>query len=458
MTRIATQTVVLLVVMLVLVSCGGDRKGDSGPMVSPASLGEFLPKEPGINVLVISFDAMRQDALGAYGDQHGMTPNLDAFAADAAVFENAYTVGHSTPASFAAAFTGKLPLKTLRKWKVVNAETMAEVFQDGGYRTGGFFNNVHLNPMRNYDKGFEQYSVGGEQDDEGPLEEVMKFVGESSDKPFFAWVHFINPHSPYLYREMAEHFYTPGYTGEFDETSGGHVQGYDTAEMSEADKQRLRELYRGEVFFADYRFGQVIDHLKSLDLLDRTVVLVTADHGEAMLEHQQFGHSKLFEEVVRIPLLLRHPSGTRPVRFQERVTNMDFLPTLAGIAGLDFDDDLDGANLIDTFDSARPILGIGMTNPRYHALAIQHDGKKLFAWCGKREYWEELYDLAQDPGEQNNLIDEDAATVDELYEILEGLVGGHPCDVIEDALGGVGKFDEVDKEMLQQLRSLGYIQ
>lgn len=447
-----------VVLALLAAACSEPQEPLYEPPPEPVSLAEYLPPAPGINVLIISFDALRQDYVGAYGRETGMTPHMDAFAAEGLVFENAYTAGQATPSSFAAAFTGRYPLKTLRKWALIDTDTIADVFRSAGYRTGGVFNNVHLIPERNYHQGYDNYSVSGNQHDNEPLQAIKDFLSEPSDQPFFGWVHFINPHSPYLRRDMASQFYSDDYEGDFAESSGGRIQGYKPDEMSEADIKRLNELYRGEVYFADHRFGQVIRHLESLDLLDNTLVVVTADHGEAELEHGLFGHTLLYEEVVRIPLLMRHPNGKRPAHIAARAMNMDLLPTLAGIADVPYADDLDGVDLSQTFNAARPIILTAMTNQRYYAMAIQRQGHKFLSRCGRRRYWEELYDLDNDPGEQTDIIDLDPALAEELFVTLEAIAGDHPCDAINDAIGGVGKFDNVDEETLRKLRSLGYIQ
>ncbi len=135
------------------VGCGGGRKPDS------VELGELLPTDPELSYVVVSFDALRSDALGAYGSTSGASPNMDAFAAESLVFERAYTAGHSTPSSFAAAFTGQYPAKVLLGWKLEAAVTLAETFSAAGFRTAGFFNSRQLDAERNFGRGFDRYEV-----------------------------------------------------------------------------------------------------------------------------------------------------------------------------------------------------------------------------------------------------------------------------------------------------------
>ena len=123
----------------------------------------------------------------------------------------------------------------------------------------------------------------------------MEWLGENRQEKLFAWIHFISPHSPYDYRELAAHLYDESYEGDFLKTTGGK---FDTDKPQ--DLQRIRDLYDGEVFYADALFGRLIAGLRERGLLDSSVIVVTSDHGEEFKEHGGFQHDRLTEEHVRI--------------------------------------------------------------------------------------------------------------------------------------------------------------
>jgi arylsulfatase len=462
MARRNQMTTLAAVLCLLLTACDSKKEAAEAP-ARFINLSADLPAAAGLNVLVISFDAFRWDNIG---HELGLTPNLDRFAGKSLLFENAYAAGQATASSFAAFFTGRQPFKVFRGWKLEESQTIAKVFSNGGYTTAAFLANKQLVDERHYGQGFDQYEVTYSRHDEEPLSGIKGFLDEhnagDSDRPFFAWVHFINPHSPYLYREQSEQFYSPGYEGEYAESSGQKVQSYKPDKMQKADLDRIRELYNGEVFHADKRFQEVIDHLESRGLRDNTVIVVTADHGEAFVEHGVIGHVFLYEEVIRIPLLIHHPDMSQGKRTDARVSNIDLLPSLAAMAGLDYVPQvLDGVNWAEDFNENRPLLTTQMTNKGKLSMTLLKGDIKFISWCTESEdFREELYDLATDPGETDNLIDHDdyIDKANDMYETLELMAGQNPCGAIDDAIAGADMTDMLDPESVEALRSLGYIQ
>ncbi len=353
------------------------------------------------------------------------------------------------------------PHRVFRGWKLIETQTLAKVFAAGGYATGATLNNKQLVAERNFGQGFEFYSVFPDQKDERPAVEIAQFLEQHKDQKFFAWVHFINPHSPYERRKEAEHLLTPGYEGEYLEDSGARVQTYKPKRMREQDLRRIRELYNGEVLFADQRFKRVMDKVRELGLLDNTVIVLTADHGEAMVEHNVIGHHQLYEEVIRIPLVVRHPGAAGPMRIRSRVSNIDLLPSLASIAGLNYvSEATDGVNWLDGIPENRPLLTTQMTNKGKLSMAMLKGHYKTISWCTEKEgFREELFNLSDDPLELTDLIQsvDHAETVSDMFGHAFSAAGGDPCMIIADAIAG-GSITDVDEETLEALRSLGYIQ
>lgn len=419
----------------------------------PIDLSAQLPEAAGMNVLVVSFDALRADALGYNGYQRETSPNLDAFAAEALVFDNAYASAPVTPTSFAAAFTGLYPYKVFVGWQLIPATTLAEVMREAGYQTFALLNNAQLIVERNFDIGFDHYETGPWKDLE-LAEEAKAQLDEALDaeQPFFGWVHFISPHTPYTYRELSAHIAPKLEDGRFAESVGGSFEIHSDEEL-----KRARDLYDGEVFFADYLFGQMIAHLESRGALDNTIIVVTADHGEEFMDHGQVQHNALYEELVRVPLLIRHPDRLTGTRTNAPALTMDLLPTLAGLVGADAPQELDGINLAQPIDPLRHRIVTSMTNAGRYEILSERGGNKLIQICTP-EFAEELYSLKEDPGEKNNIILDQPDLANELGGRLEGAMRTEPCALIRAANQGKAPEDLLSPEQIEELKSLGYIQ
>jgi len=444
--------------LLVITTLGGcDEPGaglDSAP--SDSGIGARLPVDKDLNVIVVSFDALRPEYLGVYGNPLAVSPRLDTFAEQALVFDNAYSAAQSTPTSFAAAFTGQYPFKVFLKWKLADVPTLAETFAGAGFRTGGFFNNRQLDPERNFGQGFETFHVDYVPDDETFLGEPLAWVRENKDDRFFIWIHFISPHAPYQVRDMSQAFYDTTHAGRFAEGSGpiDEIGEVDTAE----DLARFKDLYTGEVHFADHLFGIIWDSLEEMDLVDRSLVMVTADHGEGLMDHEVLFHQQVYEEVIRIPLLIRHPGFPHGGRSDLRVSNIDFFPTLAAVAGLDDPREIDGRNLRSGNQGPRPLLSTAMTIGEWRAMGLWWGDHKLIANCSKPSRpVMELYDLAVDPGELNNLYGTRPVLADSLRAIMDVMTNGGPCGAIKLAVRGRSATEGMSPEKIAQLTSRGYV-
>ena len=429
-----------------LASCGHE---DEPVMLT--GLAAQLPVAPDMNVLVISFDALRPDALGLYGYHRDTSPNLDRFATEALVFENAYTAAPATPTSFAAAFTGSYPYRVFLGWQLLPQTTLAQVMKEQGRFTFALMNNVQVAPERNFGLGFDVYH-GASIGDRQLLKAVRKILRKHRKEPFFGWVHFISPHTPYNYRDLSSHLAPRQEKGRFAESVGAYYEVHSGGEL-----ERARELYDGEVFFADYLFGEVLEQLESLDLLDRTIIVVTADHGEEFMEHGRVGHKSLYEQVIQIPMMIRHPTHLQGSRTKAPYSNVDLLPTVASILGFEQPGYVDGIDLRQPFDQSRVRITIGMTDKERYEISAEQSGHKLIQVCTP-EYREELYDLNADAGEQHDLILDDPAMAGELADALLDLIGIEPCQLIANSNRGRAPQDLLSPEQIEQLKSLGYIQ
>ncbi|MGH9460244.1 MAG: sulfatase, partial [Vicinamibacteria bacterium] len=449
-----TLLVAGLALVAVIAGCARrDREAEPG-------LRDELPPSPGLNVLVVSFDALRADRLGAYGYPRPVSPHLDAFAREAIVFERASAVAQATPTSFAAAFTGRWPSRVFRGWRLAPVPNLAGVFAAGGYDTAFFSNNVQLVTARGFDQGFERYEIlvgvegESEQDriakDEVVLERVVRWLREEASPPFLSWVHFLSPHSPYDYRPEANHLYRTPTTGRFAQTTGPEI----TVESS-ADLDRVEDLYDGEVWYADGLFGRLLAALEATGRRGDTLVVITSDHGEELADHGGFQHGTVYEEILRVPLIVGHPRGARGLRSGLPMSHVDLLPTLAEIAGLEPPGEIDGVSLLAPLDAGRLRLAQAMTHRTDHYVAVTRGTDKAILDCARGTG--ALYDLAADPRETADRLDRRPRVYRELVNAAKAALGEEPCRALVAAIDDVPAEVDLDTATIERLRALGYL-
>ena len=301
---------------------------------------------PPPNVVLVSLDTVRADHLSLYGYPRPTSPELDRFAADAWVFPESYAAATWTPPSHASMFTGLLPdqhgLRRVAETLAPEAVTAAELLRDAGYATAAITDGGFLDPHWGLAQGFDRYDVTPGQPWEGKDAAVVfgraeRWVEENRSYPFFLFVHSYEAHQPYDNRGgFADRFLDPGYQGSFRDEVDVLEDG---ALIDAAELPRVTALYDGGIRRADHFLGRFLRTLRDRGLLETTAVIVTSDHGEELREHGDLEHflGKVFDEHVRVPLVVRPPGGV-PARAERRpataVSGLDLFPTLLDLAGL----------------------------------------------------------------------------------------------------------------------------
>jgi len=317
-------------------------------------------------ILLVSIDTLRADRLGCYGYSK-TTPAIDALANSSFLFESMFTTSSTTLPAHASLMTSLYP-KDLRNGYAVSdsVTTVAEVLRENGYQCLAFVSALPLDERFNLDQGFHYYDAdfSGSRGsvhlkdntwfdhnfqvfDRNAEETTAKILATLKEKPpskpCFLWVHYYDPHLPYL----------PPSTF------------YDTAKVSRksfpyyfnptsADRESLNELYDGEIRFVDQQLKKLIDGLKELDAFTNTILVIVADHGENLYEHDGYlDHSQVvYDTVMWIPCLFHLPgSGAR--RIGELVSIIDIMPTLLDLVGITAND-LEGHSLIPLMEKEKP--------------------------------------------------------------------------------------------------------
>ncbi len=434
-------------------------------------------------VILIVVDTLRADAVSCSSERAAPTPAIDRLAATSLRFENARAPGAWTLPSMASIMTGVSPLvhRTVTRTSRLpdSIPTLAEAMRDAGYRTAAIGHNFVLSSKRALDRGFDEYdfraraelpghSLGllmlarkrqSENATERSASEVnrlaFRWLEKHRDDDFFLWLHYYDPHVEFAPEES---FRPPGpppprSSFVFDHDDLERVRG--GYEVPTPEQRRwVRRLYDGEVRYVDQQLGALFAKLRELDLFDGSLIVLTSDHGEEFWEHEgvEHGHT-VYEELVRVPLIVKRAGQTTGIVEPRPVSLESILPTVLTSCGIPYDADrLSAAPLLAQQPVSRDLLTTG--NLYYQdRVAVLFDGWKYirFFLTGV----EELYDLANDPGERTSLV---ALTPPELA------VGRERCDALlasaaklREAFGvSAGERVTLSQEELDALQKIGY--
>ena len=348
------------------------------------------------NVLVLMVDALRADHLGCYGYERDTSPHIDALANQSVRFVNAYAQSPWTKPSIPTLFTSLYPLQH----GVYEGETpgsaghlesdvladefltLAEVFQEAGFRTGAFVNNAHLLASQGFAQGFDFY----EQGDFDAVEiqrRFLEFVDQEPERPFFAYLHYLDVHWPFEPEPPFDRRFLDsdghslpgpdGWSGLRDGINEGAIQ------LSDEERSKLVALHDAGIAELDHRIGVFLATLRTLGLLEQTVILLTSDHGEELFEHGRVGHgSTLFDEVIRIPMMIRFPGGAGARTVEEDPARLlDVYPTLLGALGLGVPSHVEGRDLLGSSNGTPEIVAETRHKRRYRVSLRRGDWKYI---------------------------------------------------------------------------------
>lgn len=444
------------------------------------------------NVILYVIDTLRSDRLSPYGYAGETSPFLARFASKGTLFQQSYSLAASTPPSMSGLLASSSPARLAgRLAEGAAPTTLAEAFQAAGYATGGFQANFILLEPLGYGRGFDTYEVHRRQEGERLLavdaEEVHQSAlgwlrglaeGPDADKPFFLYIQTMEPHFPYAPPEPYAEACAPEYESldEAREVLAARIKEHGDSEAQQEGLAKLDALtepelkgmlaffqsmsppcYDAEISYADAQFRAFLDAIDELGWTDETAVVVTADHGEPLGEHEvgMTDHGvNLYEEVVRVPLLISLP-GAPPSRVEVPVSGLDVAPTVLDWAGVAIPEGFRGQSLLEprprerhgvVFGERLPAAIERMGGPA--AFVREGDWKLVLSDAGP-----ELYDLAGDPEEERNVAAANPVRVRYLESRFRELVPPEPdADTPE-------KLSDADQQALENgLRALGYIE
>jgi len=400
--------------------------------------------------IIYLVDTLRADHTGVYGYSRKTTPELDAFARDAVVFDAAIVHASWTKPSVASILTSRLPGQhkavQLRDPLDPSNVTIAQRLDERGWSTGAAIaNSVIYGAESEFDRGFDVFAgLHGEGDQRSKLvgadvvvDSALAFLRSRQGLPTFLYVHTMDPHVPYEppppFDRMFEPFPTEGHPARDPRTDF----------KEPLDRERMIAQYDGDIAFGDREFGRFVRELKAAGLYEDALVVFLADHGEEFLDHGRWLHGRsLFDELIRVPLLVKLP-GNRAAgrRVSEQVQGLDVVPTVLEAMGVPLSADLGGQPLQRT-------LAAGGSKPRPALAEISHRG---FVAHGARTEGDkfirrfspdddELYfDLRRDPGEQTSVAEHHPERVRLLQAKSEAGMSPNPFRYVVQ-VAGTGRF------------------
>ncbi len=362
------------------------------------------PPDSRPNVVIVTLDTTRVDAIGCYGGPTGVSPTIDAFAREGVLFRNAYSSVPLTLPAHSSLFTGRYPdehgVRTNSSYVLPEEEiTLAEILNEEGYETGAFVAAYVLDRQFGLAQGFEHYDDQLEAVDlaEKTVAELsadvitdraLAWLAErDEDRPFLAWIHYYDPHYPH--------------------------------ELPAGEASKFASTYHDEVAFVDAQLARVRRWLEQSGELSNTLVVLTADHGEGQGEHGEHTHGYfIYQGTQHIPLILSHPSLAVGTTSERNSSLVDLVPTVLGFLGME-----------PPVTSGEDLLREG--TERNSAVFMEAElGRITFGLSPLRGVLEgthklidtpspELYDISLDPTESRNVASEESARVVELRALLK---------------------------------------
>ncbi len=475
----------------------------------PSAVPRTTPADPARHVLFIVIDALRADHLGCYGYERNTSPFIDSLAREGYVFNRAMSMSTFTCESVSAMFSGQLPSCNPRGqgWLATpnpDRPTLAEVFAGAGYMTGLFTDTPALKDTA-FDRGFaETERVATEYGKSGlggaVSERALEFLKAHRDTKTFNYIHYFDPHMPHnppkeRYLQFAS------------EVFPNPVETYVELRMKLPDlltagfgpgEARFEDLvtrYDAEIADVDGAIERLFAGMKELGILEDTLVVITADHGEEFLDHGYVEHAwQLYRESVHVPLIFWAPAWFKPARVENVVSQINLMPTLLRLTATTHPGpDLRGEALFERAGDAitflpptRPAIAELLLETRCITRAVVSHGHKLISWqryltpeqCVESartqdeqmkrlrsgelppiDIWgpvvhEALYDMDGDFLERNPIADADTPERALLRAVLESLK--NECGAAAASPAAARPRDEVD-ENVERLNAMGYL-
>lgn len=403
----------------------------------------IFPDARGLNLLIITVDTLRADHVGIYGYEKIETPNMDALGRNGLLFSRAFCHVPLTLPSHCSLFTGTLPLfhgvrDNGYRLPTFNI-TLAQIMKDNGYQTAAFVGAFPLDSRFGLDKGFDIYDdlYGSknvvrdlsfiERNAEEVNEKAVEWLAQNQNNKFFVWIHYFDPHTSY----------EPPFPFK---------------------NEYIGREYDGEIAYTDYIIGELLEKLHQLGLIEETLIILTSDHGEGLGNHNEKTHGIfIYDSTLRVPLIFYSPKilpKGRIVSYQVGI--IDIMPTVLDLMGFEKYPDVQGKSFKSAIFKDKSSLDKFVYIESVAAMLDRNwaplQGIRMQEWKYIDAPLPELYDLKNDPEEENNIIGSNPRIAKRLRMELQKAIKSYSSPRSSYVFK-----TEIDEETREKLMSLGYI-
>ena len=417
-----------------------------------------------LNVILIGIDTLRADHLGCYGYKRPTSPAIDELAKNGVIFENCFSQAPATAPSFMSIMTSRYPTYhgigenigsvgrvICRTYSLDPAiPTLAAILKKNGYQTAAFTAGGNVHPLAGFGIGFDYYSVehgltgnlrSGDRKRTLLSDELRPWLGQHARENFFLFLHTYAAHNPWEPPKRYRQFFAPEAEERLIAPLFRNKTKADRATVKTLSKQSrgdiyhmlhsfvnpekpkdvacLQALYDGAIRYVDECVAELLETVNALKLLERTVIVFTSDHGEEFLEHGMLSHQQLYNELLRVPLIIKAPNLKKSAAVDQIVRSIDIFPTILELLRIRRIPPVQGVSLIPALERNLNLLAVAETEMRGYSV---QNKKYKYIYPRYKSYkirTDELYDLEKDPNEKENILLEKPRIAEDMFALFE---------------------------------------
>ncbi|MBI2122314.1 MAG: sulfatase [Candidatus Sungbacteria bacterium] len=417
-----------------------------------------------LNVILIGIDTLRADHLGCYGYNRLTSPTIDELAKKGVIFKNCFAQAPATAPSFMSIMTSRYPTyhgigeniggtgRVICRMYALDPAipTLASILKKNGYQTAAFTTGGNVHPLMGFGRGFDYYSVkhgwtGNFRLDAGKRillsDDPRRWIRENARENFFLFLHTYAVHNPWDPPKRYRKFFVPEAEERLivplfrNKTKADRAHRKQLSEQTRGDTYHtlhsfvnpekpedvdcLKALYDGAIRYVDECIAALLETVNALGLSENTIIVFTSDHGEEFMEHGMLSHLQLYNELLRVPLIIRAPNLKKSVAVDQIVRSIDILPTILELLHIRRIPPVHGVSLIPASRKNLNLLAIAETETR--GCAVQNK-KYKYIYPRYKSYkirTDELYDLEKDPEEKNNILFEKPRIAEKMFSLFE---------------------------------------
>jgi len=456
--KIATGKLILVPIILILIC--------NGFIYSYRSINRSNSPSNSPNIILISIDALRADHLSCYGYHRNTSPNIDRLAREGTIFKNclsqATSTGPSHTSIFLSQYVWRHKVDTFKKRLGRSPATLAEILKDRNYTTAAFVGRGILSAKYELNRGFEIYDDGSPgrgwcYEISSYINKLLSWLESVRNRKFFLFIHTYDVHAPYNPPSPYFDLYTKGhYEGTHLRMSKGIMPlKLNASELTPEEIDYIMAVYDGGINYVDDQLGKIFEKLNQLGIYENTIIIITADHGEAFREHGKLEHnSKPYIEEIHVPLIMKGPGIPRNRIYENFVQHIDIVPTIFEILNIPQRGEMQGRSLL-------PLMNNCEIEEDFKTYSFGRRARNRFSMSLRTKEWtyimnpgglDELYNRINDPKEQNNIIEKKPLIAKKLKKELEDFIA-----LTSKGKPQVAEEVDIDEELKEQLKSLGYL-